>query len=325
MNAPAWLLLAIGGLAPLLAAQDDSPFRPFDAAAFEAHARGLGASPEQIAAFSAELADGSAAVGADALLRALVADYAAAVELAEAGEPRAALALAEVLSETQDPYLRPHCRYHLGRVFLDGDDPERAAEVFAAYLRDDRNRTPLDGEVLYFYGHSLADVPDAARAAGVLQEFLRLFPDAPERYLASASQQLAEIADQQDSELHLIADTMKGVERRIRKTDTGEETQQRQKDVMEKLAKIIEKMQEQESAGSPGGLSRPSTPAANSAAPEGQTRVGKLGRMSGVVDRWGAMQDRDREAIETDLQTKLPGHYRRMLEEYYKRLGTGGQ
>ena len=316
-----WLVVAVSAC-PLFGQEQ----RDFDLAAFEQHARGLGATEEQLAALRAEIDQGFAGVGVDVTLRALVKDYDAAATLAEAGNPRAALQLASLLG-TGDPYVRGYGRYHLGRVFLDGDDPESAAEVFAEFLREDRNVTPLDGEVHYFYGHSLAEIPDAARAVPALRDFLERFPSAPDRYRASAAQQIAELEDQGESALHEIADTMKGVERRIRKTDTGEETQTRQKDVMEKLAKIIEEMEEQEQAaeGSPGGQSRPSNPAANSEAPEGASRVGQLGRVSGVVDRWGAMQDRDREAIETDLQTKLPGHYRRMLEEYYKRLGTGDQ
>ncbi len=117
---------------------------------------------------------------------------------------------------------------------------------------------------------------------------------------------------------------MKGVERRIRKTDTGDETQERQKSVMKKLAQIIEQIEEQEqqSSGAPSGLNRPSAPASRSGAPPGQTRIGNLNRNSGVVDRWGALKERDRDDIESDLQTKLPGHYRKMLEEYYKKLGA---
>lgn len=316
--------IVVGG--PLLTAQERR-FKPFDAVAFEQHATELGATQSQLEAFRRECADGIAAAAADSLLQALAPAYGRAAGRAQEGEPRAALELAELVASTDDPYLRAHGRYQLGRVFLDGDDPEAAAEIFAEFLRDDANVTPLDSEAMYFYGHSLAEVPEPARAAAALQDFLELFPGAPERYRASASQQLAELLGQEGSELHVIADTMKTVERRIRKTDTGEETQEKQKAVMEQLAKIIEELEEQEnqSSGAPSGLNRPAAPAGKSAASAGQTRVGSLGRVNAVVDRWGAMQDRDREAIETDLQTKLPGHYRRMLEDYYKRLGTGGR
>jgi len=309
-----------------LAAQPENPFKPFNQTAFEAHAKTAGATDEQIEKFRTDVEEESAAAAADALLRALSSDYDKAVALAEDGEPRAALALAELLAKTEDPYLRAHTRYHLGRVFLDGDDPERAVEIHATYLREDRNITPLDAEVMYFYSHGLAEIPMPVQALGAFRGFLQLFPDAPERYIAAAAQQRAELESQVDSPLHEIADVMKGVERRIRKTKTGDETQERQKAVMKKLAKIIEEMEEREKqGGSPGGLGVPSAPAGNSAAPPGQTRIGNLNRASNVVDRWGDLQARDRDAIESELQTKLPGRYREMLEEYYKKLGTGNQ
>lgn len=309
-----------------VAAQPDNPFKPFDQAAFEAHAKTAGATDEQLAKFRAAVEEESAGAATDALLRMLSADYDEAVGLAEDGEPRAALSLAELLAKTKDPYLRAHTRYHLGRVFLDGDDPERAVEIHAAFLREDRNLTPLDDEVMYFYAHALAEIPMPVEALGAFRGFLQLFPAAPERYIASATQQKAELESQVDSPLHEIADVMKGVERRIKKTKTGDETQERQKAVMKKLAKIIEEMEQREkSGGSPGGLGVPSAPAGNSAAPPGQTRIGNLNKASNVVDRWGDLQARDRDAIESELQTKLPGHYREMLEEYYKKLGTGNQ
>jgi len=223
--------------------------------------------------------------------------------------------------------VRAHARYHLGRVFLDGDDPERGVAVFARFLAEDRNRTPLDGEVMYFYGHALAEIPAPARAVTAFRAFLRLFPSAPERYIASATQQLAELESRTDKPLHDVADIMKGVERRIRRAETGQETQDRQKQVMQQLAEIIEQIEEQEqqTSGGPGGQNRPQAPASNSAAPPGPTRIGDLSTKSGVADRWGDMRDRERAAIESDLQTKLPGHYRKMLEEYYKKLGAGGK
>ena len=306
--------------------QPKNPFTPFDQAAFETHLSKRGVTEEQLAVFRQEVEEDSVAIAADSALRALFPDYDKAVGLAEDGEPRAALDLTKVLSATSDAFLRAHCRYHLGRVFLDGNDPEQAVEVFAEYLRQDRNRSPLDGEVLYFYAHALADIPAPALAGQALRSFLEFFPDAPERYIASAMQQIGEL-EAQVGPLHEIADVMKGCERRIRKTKTGKQTQDDQQSVILKLETILEEMieKEKQSSGAPSGLGQPSAPAANSAAPPGQTRIGSLKKTPGVAGKWGNMKDRDREAIETDLQTKLPGHYQRMLEEYYRKLNAGGR
>ena len=302
------------------------PFRPFDLAAFESHASLLGASEKALESFRSQVAAESAGAATDGLLRSLSPEYAAAVQLAEDGAPRAALALARILGTTEDRYLRAHARYHLGRVLLDGDDPASAAEVFAAYMREDLNTSALDAEVLYFYGRALADVPMPKSAVRALRTFLERFPDAPTSYVESARRRLSELAAQADSPLHEIADVMKGVERRIRKTLTGQETQERQQDVMRQLEQMIAELEEQEkeqSSGGASGANRPQEPASSSAAESGQRRIGNLGSTSRVVDRWGELQDREREAIESELQTKLPERYRKMLKGYYRKLGVG--
>lgn len=318
-------VLVAGAATP---AQDDgNPFRPFDAAAFEAHAEKLGASPQRLAAFRAQAAQESMARAADELLRDLLPEYDAAVRAAEDGRPRAAIDLTRILAATEDPWLRAHCRYHLGRVFLDGDDPESAREVFGLFLRHDRNRSPLDAQALFFYARALAEIPDPDAAVEAFGAFLRYFPEAPQRFLTTALQQRAELEARRNNPLHGIADAMKHVERRIRRTDTGKETQQRQQEIIARLQRIIEMVEEQEkqSGGAPGGLGNPQNPASKSAAPAGKTRIGSLRRVSTVAEQWGKMKDRDREAIETEVQTKVPGHYRKMLQEYFKRLGAGGR
>jgi tetratricopeptide (TPR) repeat protein len=313
------------------AAQQDqapapSPFQPFDAKAFHRHFAAAGAPETELARFALLLEQGDAGAACDEFLRARFPAYGTAVQQAQAGEPAAALALAKLVAETEDPYLRAHARYQLARVFLDGDDPERAAALLRELLEQDRNRTPLDGEALFFFGEALREIPQAEQALRAFAGFLQFFPDAPERFRSSAQQQVAELMAQMDSPLHGIADSMKNVERRIKRTDTGKETQRRQDEIVAELQKIIEEIEERErqAGGGPGGLNNPSNPATKSALPDaGATRIGALGKVPGVADRWGRAKDQERAAIETDVQQSLPPHYRKMLEEYYRKLGTG--
>lgn len=167
-------------LSPPLAAQDERPFRPFDREAFVAHLRTLGADDAAVAAFAADADAAGLGAAADDLLQRLVPAYGAAVERALDGDPRAALELAACVAG-DDPYLRAHGRYHLGRVFLDADDPEAAVEIFAEFLREDRNRTPLDADVAFFYASALADIPLTEPAIRAFDKYLTLFPDATAR------------------------------------------------------------------------------------------------------------------------------------------------
>ncbi|MCA8943933.1 MAG: hypothetical protein KDB80_15320 [Planctomycetes bacterium] len=316
-------LLALGAFAE--AQERESPFRPFDKAKFVAHLRSLGAGDADLAAYEAQCREESVAHASEAALRRFHANYAAAAALADDGDPKCALELAALIAGGDDPYVRAHARYHLGRHFLDGDDPDKAATVLAQFLRDDRNLTPLDAEVAFFYGSALAEVPLPREAAATFAEFLQVFPDAPERYRAVAAQRKAELEAQSESALHEIADNMKGIGRELRRQNSGDDTQQRQKDVVTKLEKIIEQLEEQEkqSSGAPSGNRQSQSPAANSALPGGESRIGNLHDAPRVAERWGDYKDRERKAIEAEVQTRLSGPWKKMVEEYYKKLNEG--
>lgn len=302
-------------------------FQPFDRAAYETAARQLGATDAQIQAFGQQVTEVGAARAGDDLLRKLLPAFDAAAKRVESADPAGALELAKVLSATTDPVAQGHLRYHLARVFLDGDDPERAVEVLNDYLEQNRNRTPLDGEAAFFYAQALAEVPRADLAIPRFRAFLKWFPEASERFRATAQQRIKELEIQQDSRLHQLADDMKKTTRDLKKPKTDEPVQTDQLEYVKELQELIEMYEELErqgGGGSPGGNQQSSGPANNSALPEGEARVGSLDRKTAVSDRWGNMKDKDREKIEAEVQNSLPPQYRKMLEEYYKKLGTGG-
>lgn len=332
-RASAWLAVAalVGATAAHRAgAQDDgprvqNPFRPFDQKAFEAHVQQLGASVQQLLRFIAQVEELGAPRAADALLRSMFPDFDAAVLRAEQGDPVAALSLAQVLSNRSDPVLGGHVRYHLARVFLDGNDPERAVEILNEYLQQNINRTALDPEAAYFYAQALAEIPLPEHALPRFKAFLAWFPDASERFRTAAQQRIAELERQQDSRLHTLADGMKKVSRDLGKQKTDRPVQVEQEGFVEELDELIKLYEEMErqSSGSPSGNQQSNSPASNSALVEGEARIGSLEKRASVADRWGPMRDKDRKEVESAVQNTLPPHYRRMLEEYFKKLGTG--
>lgn len=305
-----------------------NPFKPFDRAAYEAHLRMLGATDAQLQRFAAQAAEVGVARAADDLLRAVTPAYDTAVKKSEAGDPTAALDLVKVLADTKDPVLGGHLRYHLARVFLDGDDPERAVAILNQYLLENINRTPLDGEAAFFYAQALAEVPEPEIALAWFRGFLKGFPDASERFRATAQQRIGEIERQregQGSSLHSLADGMKKVTRELKKQKTDKPVQVEQQVFLEELQKLIEMYEEMEkkSSGKPSGNQQSSNPASSSALVDGPARVGSLEKRASLADRWGDMKDKDRKEVESAVQNSLPAEYRKMLEEYYKKLGTG--
>jgi tetratricopeptide (TPR) repeat protein len=300
-------------------------FKPFDRAGFETAAQQLGATPAQLEAFGRQAEELGLPRAADALLRGVVPAFDAAVALREADDPKAALELAKVLAATQDPLLQAHVRYHLAQVFLASDDPERATEILHGYLTQNINRSPLDPEAAFFYAQALAELPIPELAMSWFRSFLLQFPDASERFRATAHQRIAEM-EQQKSPLHELADGMKKTTRDIRKQKTDKPVQVDQEKFIEKLDELIEMFEEMErqSSGPASGLGPSNAPAASSALPGGESTVGNLNKRPSLADRWGDMKDADRQKIESEVQSSLPPQYRKMLEEYYKKLGAGG-
>ncbi len=329
-TAAAWLLACASSLCAQ-GEQDppavvQSPFQPFDRAAYEARAKKLGATDAQLQAFAQDLAELGPARAGDKLMRTLRPTFDAAVKLSEDGDPKAALALAQVAAAETDSALGAHARYHLARVFLDGDDPERAVEILNDYLKNNINTSPLDAEAAFFYAQALAEIPLPDLALPRLRAFLQWFPDASERFRATAQQRIGELETQQESRLHNLADRMKKVTRDLKKQKTNDPIQVEQKEMTEELQELIEIYEEQErqSSGPPNGNGPSNAPANQSSLTEGEGRIGNLEKRVSLNDRWGDMKDKDRKEIESAVQNNLPPQYRKLLEEYYKKLGTGG-
>jgi hypothetical protein len=300
-----------------------NPFQPFDPAALGVRMKALGATDEQWKAYGQQVAEVGATRAEDDLLRRLNPAFDAAVKKAEASDPTAALDLAKLLAD-KDPVLGAHVRYHMARVFLDSDDPDRAVDILNEYLKGNINHTALDPEVAFFYAQALSEVPLPEYAVPRFRAFLAWFPDASERFRSAAQQRIAEFTRQQDSQLHQLADNMKKVTRDLRRQKTDKPVQVEQEQFVEKLQKLIEEYEEkQKSGGPPSGNGPSQAPAVSDGLPEGNGAVGNLQKRIGVADRWGEMRDKDRKEVETAVQNSLPPEYRKMLEEYYKRLGTG--
>ena len=300
-----------------------NPFQAFDRARFEKAARALGATDEQLAAFGVDLDEIGAARAADDLLRKVVPAFDKAVLAAEDADPRAALELSKVLVGTESSLLQAHVRYHLARVFLDSDDPEQAIETLNEYLSKNINQSPLDGEAAYFYAQSLAEIPMVDEAIPRFRAFLKWFPDASERLRSAAHQRILELERQRESRLHMLADGMKKTSRDLRKQKTDKPVQLDQEAYLDELDELIEMFQEMEnqSSGPASGLGPSNSPAAKSALPGGEGKVGDLNNKPSLADRWGDMRDADRKKIMAEVNSTMPPEFRKKLEAYYKKLG----
>jgi hypothetical protein len=323
---PLAVLFVLGSLPSQRIAPETLELRAFDRQKFESHMRGLGCTDRQLLAFRDRTRTDGAKDAVDDLLRSRFPAYRDAVRFAEDQNPRAALKLVKVLQSSDDRYVRAFTRYQLGRVLLEGDDPESAVAIFEDFLAEDLNKTPLNGEVLYCHGMALAIVPERGLALRSLSTFLSEFLEAPERLRSSAAQVKAEL-ERREGVLHDLSDAMGGVRRDIRRTNTGEKTQRRQREVIERLQELIDLWEKQESqgGGAPGGSGN-LRPATESGLPGGDAGLAPRGPQRRTVgQKWGAIRPEERAAIETELRTRLSARYRQMLKSYYGKLARSGR
>jgi hypothetical protein len=124
-----------------------------------------------------------------------------------------------------------------------------------------------------------------------------------------------------------LSHLMRGVEQRLRQSDTSKSTTQLQSDIAAELAKMLEAAEQ-----------RSASQAATAAAAQASDQTGKTNpdgtdgdaRPTGgdpANDRsdllnavWGTLPERLRQQIQSPLQEEFLPRYERVIEQYYKRL-----
>lgn len=162
-------------------------------------------------------------------------------------------------------YHRAHAAYFLGRALLGRDELEAAAMAMELVRGRLRAGTPWTDEATLYLAGIYARVPevDESRAAGnrerarqMLDALLpeeqgrkSLYPDLPERVAEGAVWLRRELRGEGSGPLLELAKRMETIERLIDRTRTDDPTQQKQKEVVVTIDKLIELMREKESGG----------------------------------------------------------------------------
>ncbi|MCO5165459.1 MAG: hypothetical protein M9894_03705 [Planctomycetes bacterium] len=252
-------------------------------------------------------------------------------------------------------YHRAHATYFLGRALLAQDDLEGAALAFEAVRGRQRGATPWSDDATLYLASIYARLPGAngsqsatnrGRARQLVDDLLardgRLYPEAPERVREGARWLERELRGEGSGPLLELAKRMETIERLIRRTHTDQPTQERQREVVVALDKLIELMREKENDGScegggqgqkpgqkPGqarGNQRSGNPAQESTLPQGDGREGPLteGPRGPAGDSWGDLPDRERDEALQFLRERFPSRYREIIEGYYRALSEEG-
>lgn len=179
--------------------------------------------------------------------------------------------------------------------------------------------------------HWLLRIDEAVES---LDRLLEREGEIPVRYARVARLLRADIAAVKADSLDHIARRMRDATRRLDLGRAGSETLAVQEGVVASLDRMIEKLEDQQrqqqDAGAAGGGSGSGQGGAG--APMDDSRIAR-GRGPGEVrkrdlapgESWGNLPPHDRERALQQIGREFPPHYREAIEQYFKRLASGGE
>ena len=173
---------------------------------------------------------------------------------------------------------------------------------------------------------------------GAVESFERLLEretEIPTRYARLARLLRADIAAVEADSLDHIARRMKDVRRRLDLGKAGPETKRVQVGVIESLDKLIAELEQQQQqqgqggAGSGGGAGgqggAAGRPMEDSKLARGLGKGEVRKKDLGTGEGWGDLPPHEREAALQQIDREYPPYYREAIEQYFKRLATGGE
>lgn len=158
----------------------------------------------------------------------------------------------------------------------------------------------------------------------------------PMRFARTAKMMVADIQPLEDDSLDEISRRMTDVTRRLGLGRAGTEVQQREQEIIDKLSKLIEDLEQQQQEQQQQQQSQQQQ-SKGGARPQGGAQPGGDNRISDSAippdgqrrnfqrDGWDKLPPAEREEALQQISRDLPTHYREAIEAYFRRLATAGE
>ncbi len=238
----------------------------------------------------------------------------------------AAPEFAVLADEETSPLVRNNLRLLYGRWLAQQQLYDEASEV----LQSVKLEEVVDPASLLFYQsvvhHRLLDKENCLPAIAKLLEHE---DEIPRRYAAVAKLMEADLSPLKTDSLDEIARLMDSIRIELEHARAGKRVRERQEEVIAKLNKLIEDLEEQQrqqqQSSSSGGSSAPSKPADESN-PLGGMGDGKVpSKKLGDASDWGNLPPKQREEALQEISKEFPSHFREVIEEYFRKLARDNQ
>lgn len=246
------------------------------------------------------------------------------------------------LTKSKNPYMQAQSRYFLARSAMLQEKYEQALPHLQALNGDLVAQSTHPGEVMFLTGMAQLHVLKRKEAAKTLADFLKNYPDAPERLRVAAWRQLELLQTITVGSLADIHQHMELSRRRLNLKHSGDKTQETQKKIVAMLDKMIKEAEKNQGksgqcACKGGGNKKPGAAKGNGA---GQGQGSKKGQGDptggqGTVTRkdnktprgtnqrspWDHLRKTKRDdKVFSAVKSKFPARYQKLMEQYFRSL-----
>jgi tetratricopeptide (TPR) repeat protein len=258
-----------------------------------------------------------------------------ALDLLEKEQGSSAVEILLQLAKVNDPYVGVTAASLAATTLI---EQERFGPAKELLLKAIENHPPLTrftqapDHVEFMLGYCQVHDLEYEEALATFTDFLRRYPQAPERLRVTATQIVTELSRRIPGKLGDVHDLMNVARRGLSHGEADDVVVKRQGEAVALLDKLIKDAEDQEKSkgdnGGEGGKSgKPSSPkqpsggAKQSVLPAGQEKETVLRQTKASPgETWGKMPPKQREEILQSIQKQFPSRYRDLLEQYYKQL-----
>ncbi|MEZ6095157.1 MAG: hypothetical protein R3C03_13165 [Pirellulaceae bacterium] len=229
----------------------------------------------------------------------------------------------QIVSFSSDAFVKQHVRLYAAYVWQQRNLHDEALAI----IQDMSPNDTLQPHVMLFIrsicAHQLAQKDICLQSSAELLQNRDLLPA---RYVVLMEIFQRDIANLETDSIDEIARLMNDVTRRMSLKRSGEEVLAEEQLIVEKLDKLISRLEQQQQQSQPSAKQNmsPSTPMERSRNAGGKGSGAVTSRQLSEGGQWGDLPPGEKADSLAEMVRKLPPNYREMVEEYFRRLAQSG-
>ena len=228
-------------------------------------------------------------------------------------------------NQSEHPFVRDHVRLLVGRWLAQNQFYDEALEQLDLL---DVDALVAPESALFYQALAEHQLLQKSEFNETVEKLLQHETKLPVRFAVISKMMQADLAPVEDGSLDEISRIMKNNHRHIELRRSGTLVLQQEVEVIEKLDKLIEELEQQQqqqsqSAGDGEGAAQPDgTPMEDSKAAKGEGDGKAVLKNLADGGQWGDMEPAERSAAMAEMVKDMPPHFRSAIEKYFRRLAT---